>query len=355
MTLAFSYDPLPMRVVFAAGSLGRLAEEVDRLGVRRVLLLCSTRQAEGLQGVYESLGERSAGVYSGAQMHVPVASVRAARSQAERRGADGIVAIGGGSTIGLSKALALETDLRIIAVPTTYSGSEMTPIWGITENGEKRTGRDRRVLPASVLYDPDLTMSMPAELRVVSGVNAIAHAVEGLYAPDGSRLVSLMAEEGVRALVESIEHLSTASTATAAAEALYGSWLCGVVLGATTMSLHHKICHVLGGTFDLPHSAVHSIVLPYVLAFNEGHSPSAVASLRRATGSSEPAEYIRDLSVRLGAPSNLVEIGFRPDGIERVVRAVISSPYANPRPVTAEGVGAILRSATDGASLDDVR
>jgi maleylacetate reductase len=180
VTLSFSYDAPPMRVVFGVGSLGHLPEEVDRMDLRKVLLLSSTRQAEGLRHVSESLGDRDAGIYSGAEMHVPVASVRAARREAERRGVDGLVAIGGGSTIGLGKAFALETGLRIIAVPTTYSGSEMTPIWGITENGEKKTGRDRRVLPASVIYDPDLTLSMPTSLRVTSSVNAIAHAVEGL-------------------------------------------------------------------------------------------------------------------------------------------------------------------------------
>ena len=356
MTQSFAYEALPMHVTFGNGSIGQLAAEVDRLGVERIMVLASTRQAADLPHVFESLGARIVSVYGGAAMHVPIEAVHDAQGEAERCGADVLVAIGGGSTIGLSKALARDSGIPIVAVPTTYSGSEMTPVWGITTAGVKTTGRDRRVLPTSVIYDPDLTLSMPTSLRVVSSVNAIAHAVEGLYAPDRSPITSLMAEEGARALIQSLAAMSVdPDAATAPTDALYGAWLCGAVLGATTMSLHHKICHVLGGAFGLPHGDVHTIVLPYVLAYNEGHAPDAMASLRRASGSPRPAEYLRELSLRLASPSNLVDIGFDPDGIEHVVQSVTSNPYANPRPVTTEAVRAIVRSATFGSPVANVR
>ena len=190
----FTYEALPMRVLFGAGRSTALAEEVERLGPNRVLVLCTPEQATTAETIAEALGDRSAGVLPGAQMHVPVGVVDAASAHAREVGADGCVAAGGGSTIGLGKAIALRHGLPVIAVPTTFAGSEMTPIWGLTENGVKRTGRDATVLPRSVVYDPELIRTLPVGLAVTSGLNAVAHAVEGLYAPDTSPVVELMAE-----------------------------------------------------------------------------------------------------------------------------------------------------------------
>ena len=200
-------------------------------------------------------------------MHVPLEIAEEARRVARELGADCCVTVGGGSTTGLGKAIALTSPLPILAVPTTYAGSEMTPIYGITEGGAKKTGRDLRVLPKAVIYDPSLTLSLPPALSAASGMNAIAHSVEALYAQDANPVLSLMAEEGIRALAEALPSiLKNSKDVVARTQALYGAWLCGVALGSAGMALHHKLCHVLGGSFNLPHAETHSIVLPHALA-----------------------------------------------------------------------------------------
>ena len=351
MIRPFTYQALPMRVVFGAGSLARLPDEVAALGLTRVLVLCSPEQEETGQQVAAALGERAAGVLPEARMHVPIEVAHRARQMAAELGADGCVAVGGGSAIGLGKAIALEHDLPVIAVPTTYAGSEMTPVWGLTEGGQKRTGRDVRVLPKSVVYDPELTLTLPAQMSATSGMNAIAHAVEGLYAPDATPIVSLMAQEGTRALAAALPRLVVdGSDLEARAEAQYGAWLCGAVLAATTMSLHHKLCHTLGGTLDLPHAQTHTVVLPHALAYNQPAAPDAVAALSRALGDvPDPARELWELAGRLGAPRALRELGMAEDDIPRIAELAVANPYGNPRPVTRDGIEALLWTAWTGA------
>jgi maleylacetate reductase len=342
-----------MRVSFGAGNRSKLADEVNKLGLKRVLVLSTEFQRDLAQEISDSLGELSVGVYAKAEMHVPIETARDAQRFATEAGADGCIAVGGGSTTGLGKAIALEYGTPIIALPTTYAGSEMTPVWGLTADGVKKTGKDPRVLPTSVIYDPELTLSLPVGMSVTSGFNAIAHAVEALYAPDGSPIISLMAEEGVRALItalpnivadpENIEHRSAA---------LYGAWLCGATLGATTMSLHHKLCHTLGGTFNLPHAETHSVVLPYALAYNAPSAPGAVEALRRATGASDPAAFLRKLSLKLGAPASLRELGLSEQDVEKAVDLATRNPYANPREVTPAGIRRLLTQALNGDPVD---
>ena len=350
MIPGFTYEALPMRVVFGAGALAKLPDEVEALGLRRVLVLCSPEQADTGRLVADALGNRAADVLAEAQMHVPIEVAHRARERATALSADGCVAVGGGSAIGLGKAIALEHGLPVIAVPTTYAGSEMTPVWGLTENGEKRTGRDLRVLPRSVVYDPELTFSLPRELSATSGMNALAHAVEGLYAPDATPIVSLMAEEGVRSLAASLPRVVVdGADRDARAEAQYGAWLCGAVLAATTMSLHHKLCHALGGTLNLPHAQTHTVVLPHALAYNATAAPDAVARLSRALGGvSDPARALWDLVGELDAPRSLAELGMAEADIPRIAEQVVGNPYANPRPVTSAGVTALLRAAWQG-------
>jgi maleylacetate reductase len=342
-----------MRVSFGAGNRSKLADEVNKLGLKRVLVLSTEFQRDLAQEISDSLGELSVGVYAKAEMHVPIETARDAQRFATEAGADGCIAVGGGSTTGLGKAIALEYGTPIIALPTTYAGSEMTPVWGLTADGVKKTGKDPRVLPTSVIYDPELTLSLPVGMSVTSGFNAIAHAVEALYAPDGSPILSLMAEEGVRALItalpnivadpENIEHRSAA---------LYGAWLCGATLGATTMSLHHKLCHTLGGTFNLPHAETHTVVLPYALAYNAPSAPGAVEALRRATGASDPAAFLRKLSLKLGAPASLRELGLSEQDVEKAVDLATRNPYANPREVTPAGIRRLLTQALNGDPVD---
>ncbi|QCO98140.1 maleylacetate reductase [Arthrobacter sp. 24S4-2] len=349
MSIPFFYEALPMRVSFGAGYRSKLADEVNKLGLKRVLVLATGFQTDLAQEISDSLGDLSVGVYAKAEMHVPIETARDAQRFATEAGADGCIAVGGGSTTGLGKAIALEYGTPIIALPTTYAGSEMTPVWGLTADGVKKTGKDPRVLPTSVIYDPELTLSLPVGMSVTSGFNAIAHAVEALYAPDGSPIISLMAEEGIRALItalpnivddpQNIEHRS---------DALYGAWLCGATLGATTMSLHHKLCHTLGGAFNLPHAETHTVVLPYALAYNAPAVPAAVEALRRATGAADPAAYLRELSLELGAPASLRELGLTEENVETAVDLATRNPYANPREITGDSIRRLLTAALNG-------
>ncbi|MGW1561131.1 maleylacetate reductase [Streptomyces sp. NPDC002144] len=347
---AFAYQALPMRVVMGIDALDRLADEIDHAGLERVMVLCSPGRRELAETVAALLGSRAVALHPHARMHVPTESAAEAQRRAKEVNADGCVAVGGGSAIGLGKIVALKYGLPVIAVPTTYSGSEMTPVWGLTENGVKRTGRDPRVLPVSVLYDPALTLALPTAVSATSGMNAIAHAVEALYAPDASPVIDLMAEEGVRALAAALPDVVADGTdLDARARAQYGAWLCGACLGATTMSLHHKLCHALGGTLDLPHAPTHTVVLPHALAYNQEAAPKAVTALGRALGTTaDPATHLWDLTGRLGAPRSLRELGMAEADIDRIVQAALSNPYTNPRAVTAEGLGRLLHAAWSG-------
>ena len=337
------------RVRFGVGALDQLAEEVDAVGLTRVLVICGPTHQELGRRVATLLGDRVVAVLPEARMHVPVEVAARAGQVATSVDADGCVAVGGGSAVGLGKALARVRGLPVVAVPTTYAGSEMTPVWGLTEDGVKRTGREPRVQPVAVVYDPVLTLAMPPDLTATSGLNALAHAVEGLYAPDASPITSLMAEEGARAFATALPALATDGTdLEARAEALYGAWLCGSVLGSTTMGLHHKLCHVLGGTLGLPHAATHTVVLPHVLAFNAPAAPEASTALARALGADDPARALWDLSGSLGAPRSLRELGMAEGEIGRVVDLAVASPYANPRPVDAGDVEELLRAAWAG-------
>jgi maleylacetate reductase len=353
---AFVYQANAARVVFGAGALQQLPAEVERLGARRALVLCTPGQAAAAERVAALLGERAAGIFARAVMHVPIESAREARDEARRLGADCAVAIGGGSTTGLGKAIALDSGLPIIAVPTTYAGSEMTPIYGITEGGLKTTGRDPRVLPRTVIYDPELTLSLPLAITVASAFNAIAHGAEGLYAPDANPIVSLMAEEGIRASAAALLPLqSDARDLAARSDALYGAWLCGMVLGATTMGLHHKLCHTLGGSFNLPHAEVHTVVLPHALAYNARSAEAAMWHVGRALGfkgKGDPMSSpraLQDLARLYGAPVSLAAIGMPASGLDRAADLSVQNQYANPRPLDRAALRALLQRAFDGA------
>ncbi len=346
----FTYSTQASRVVFGAGSLNLIQEEVDTLGAKRALVLCTPEQRAQAEVVSSLLGPSSAGVFAEARMHVPIEVARRAREHAKSVQADCAVAIGGGSTIGLGKAIALESALPIIAIPTTYAGSEMTPIYGITEGNLKRTGRDPRVLPRTVLYDPELLVGLPAKLAFVSGINAIAHAAEGLYAQDGNPVMSLMAEEGIRALANGLRGLKrNPRDMTARSESLYGAWLCGMVLGNVGMALHHKLCHTLGGTFDLPHAETHTIVLPHALAYNSVASPDAMERIARALGASAAADGIYELAQELGVPSALRDLGLKEEDLDRACEIAMSNPYWNPRAIEAAPLRALLQRAWEGS------
>lgn len=347
--MEFVYKARPARVIFGAGSLRHLEREVLELGANRALVLCTPEQRALAQSVADRLGARAVGIYDRAVMHVPIEVARDAREFAKACDADCAIAVGGGSTIGLGKAIALESSLPILAIPTTYAGSEMTPIYGVTESRLKRTGSDARVLPRTVIYDPELTVTLPAELSVTSGINAIAHAAEGLYAQDANPVMSLIAEEGIRALAQGLPGVGRdASDLGARSDALYGAWLCGTVLGNVGMSLHHKLCHTLGGSFNLPHAQTHTVVLPHALAYNTAHAPEAMQRIARAIGADDAARGLYDLARENGAPIALKSLGMTEADLERAADIAVANPYWNPRPIERPALRALLQDAFDG-------
>jgi maleylacetate reductase len=290
-------------------------------------------------------------VFDRAVMHVPIETAREARELARKLGADCAVAIGGGSTTGLGKAIALDSGLPILAIPTTYAGSEMTPIYGITESGMKKTGKDARVLPRTVIYDPNLTLSLPVGMSVTSGINAIAHAAEGLYATDANPVMDLMAKEGIAALGRSLPAIKKiADDAAARSDALYGAWLCGTVLGNVGMALHHKLCHTLGGSFNLPHAETHTIVLPHALAYNAAAAAHAMTAISEALGvrDGSAAQAVFDLAKNNAAPVALRAIGMKAADLDRACDIALQNQYPNPRPLERAALRQLLQNAFDG-------
>lgn len=345
----FIYTANPARVIFGAGSLGRVAAEAERLGLTRVLVLSTKEQGHSAEQVAALLGSACAGIFPGAVMHTPTGVTEEALAVVDANSIDGIVAIGGGSAIGLGKAIALRTDLPQIVIPTTYAGSEVTPIIGETQDGLKRTQTTAKVLPEVVIYDVDLTLGLPPLLSATSGMNAIAHAVEALYAKDGNPIVDMMAAAGVRALAKALPRIAgDPQDREARGEAQYGAWLCGTCLGSVGMSLHHKLCHTLGGTFDLPHAETHTIVLPHALRYNAPAVPKAMAVLAEALDAADPALALYDLASRLGAPRGLRDLGMPEDGIERATDLALANPYWNPRPLERDGLRACIAAAWAG-------
>ena len=346
---SFTYVSLPSRVVFGAGAVAQLPAELEKLGARRALVLSTPGRAASVKAVAASLGARCAGIYDKAVMHVPVEVAEDARRAAKALDADCCVAVGGGSTIGLGKAIAAASGLPVLAVPTTYSGSEMTPIYGLTEGGLKRTQRDARVLPRTVIYDPELTLGLPPATSAASGMNAIAHCVEAMYAQDANPIVSLMAEEGIRALAASLPIvIKEPSNLDARSDALYGAWLAGVSLGAVGMALHHKLCHTLGGTWNLPHAETHAIVLPHAARYNRDAAPEAMARIARALGAKDAPTGLYDLEMKLGLKMKLADLGMKQADLERAAQLATQAPYPNPAAVEYAQVLQLLRNAFAG-------
>jgi maleylacetate reductase len=346
--LSFVHEGSPARVVFGAGRRQQLQAEVERLGIERALLITTPSQRGIADVLAAQMGSRAAGVFDQVVMHVPIGVAAAGRAEAKRCRADGCIALGGGSAIGLAKAIALELDLPIIALPTTYSGSEMTAIQGLTEDGVKRTFRDPRMLPRTVIYDPELTVTLPPSVAGPSGMNAMAHCVEALYIESTSPLAALAAEEGIRALAQSLPGVvDDPADLEASAQALYGAWLGGIALTAG-IALHHKICHTLGGSFDLPHGQTHTVILPHSTGYNAVVAPETSARIARALGAEDGPGGLFDLAGRIGAVRALRDLGLKEADLDRAADLVVAAPYPNPRPVTRAGVRALLDDAFHG-------
>ncbi|MEM7303081.1 MAG: maleylacetate reductase [Pseudomonadota bacterium] len=349
MSLQFSYVTNPTHVFFGKGSASRAAEAADILGCKRLLVLATPQQKAMAEELACRLGDLCLGVYAKAKMHTPVKVTTAAMRVIEEQKVDGVVSLGGGSTIGLGKAIAYRTGLPQIAIPTTYAGSEVTPILGQTENNTKTTLRSSKVVPEVVIYDPTFTRSLPQAMSITSGINAIAHAVEALYAEDRNPVSSMMAAEGANALIDALPLIAKDGADDQAREkALYGCWLCGTVLGNVGMALHHKLCHTLGGLFNLPHAETHTVILPHATAYNYQSVPDQLAPLCAALDTDSPGEGLFKFARKLGAPTSLRELGMDEEGIDLATDQAMANPYWNPRRLDHREIRKLIENAYFG-------
>jgi maleylacetate reductase len=354
VSLRFEHETLGQRLRFGSGtSASVLAEEVTRLGGCRVMVIAAVAEAALAQRITEGLPVVL--VHNEVVMHVPVPVAERARVAARQHDVDVIISVGGGSTTGLAKAIALTAGLPIIAVPTTYAGSEATHVWGLTEGERKSTGMDPRVLPRVVVYDPTLTLSLPVELSVASGLNALAHCVDSMWAPRADPINAALAAEGIRALASGLPQIvEDPEGLPGREETLYGAYLSAVAFASAGSGLHHKICHILGGRYDLPHAPTHAVVLPHVLALNGPAAPGAADRIARAFGSATALDGLQALRQRLDAPRALREYGFDEQQIPAAVEAILPSvPDTNPVAVSADDLQRLLHDAWEGASHND--
>lgn len=345
---SFVYQSSPGRIIFGAGSINKAAEEITGLECRRALVLSTPYQAPDAEALAGALGDLSAGVFTGAAMHTPVHVTESALAAYEASGADCVLSYGGGSTIGLGKAIAWRNETPQLVIATTYAGSEVTDILGQTEDDQKTTIRDPKIRPETVIYDPELTVGLPLSMSVSSGMNAMAHAIEAVYAPDANPVTSLIAIEGVRALKDALPRIvADPRNLKARSDALYGSWLCGIVLGSVAMSLHHKLCHTLGGGFEMPHAETHAALLPHTAAYNFEAAGEALKPLADLFDG-DLGGGLHDFASQIGAPLTLRDLGLREADIDRAADMAVERPYANPRPVTRDGIHALLTRAFQG-------
>jgi len=345
MTPSFVHDAVPQRVVFAKGAVARVADEAERLGLKHALVIATPGSGARLGSrIVELLGERAVGLHAHAVIHVPKAVAEGGLAAAREANADGLVCVGGGAAIGLAKAIALAIGLPILAVPTTYSGSETTSIWGTTEGDRKTTGRDPRVVPRTIIYDPDLTLGLPPAVTAASGMNAIAHCVGAPWAPERTPVSVALAGEALRRFAVHLPRaVADGSDRAARAECLVAAWLAGSVLTAGSW-LQHKLAHVLGG-FGLPHAEAHAIILPHVTRFNLAAGGPERDWLARTLGGGDPAATLDALLRAFPIPHRLREVGFDQAKISDAAAQIAALAITQPRRVTAEDAAALLQAA----------
>ncbi|MEM9316577.1 MAG: maleylacetate reductase [Pseudomonadota bacterium] len=345
----FTYRSLPWNIVFGAGSVSHLPDELHKAGFSRALVLTTPEQRDQGEWLSNLLGDRAVGLFDQARMHVPVDTVHAAWKEARSARADCTVAFGGGSTTGLGKALMLEHDLPNVAVPTSYAGSEMTNIWGTTQDRKKRTGRSDAVVPKLTVYDPELTISLPVAFSAASGLNAMAQAAVNVATNSLNPIVALMAAEAVRALHEGLPSVVKApDDIHARSLALYGACLAGASLGTGTTGLHHRLCHTLGGTLNTPHAQTHTVLLPHSIAFNAVAAASGTRRLAAALSTDNAAVELYEFAKRLSAPTSLQQIGVEEADLDEAARVATETPVANPEPVSTDRVRWLLDNAYNG-------
>jgi maleylacetate reductase len=349
----FVHESPGCRVLFGAGRVAEVPREAKRLG-KRLLIVAGRAESSTAQQLKRELGPACVELIIGAVPHVPEQTAERARAVARDTRADCVVAVGGGSAIGVAKAIALTERIPILAVPTTYAGSEMTPVWGITRDGVKTTGHDLVVAPRTVVYDPVLTYSLPPRITAASGMNAVAHGVEAFWAPARSPFSDAIAERALAILVESLPQcVSTPGDPDARAMALIGAWLAGAALAVTGTSIHHKICHVLCGAYDLPHAETHATVLPWAAAIALSHEPDAAPALARALGGDDPIEELRRFTRALGTPDNLAALGLTKRQAIAVSDQLAAPDSGSLDPLSPAEVHSIVLAAWGDRSWDD--
>ncbi|SIS99330.1 maleylacetate reductase [Paracoccus saliphilus] len=345
----FDYSGKPVRVRFELGGRKDLSSELDHVGGRRALILTTSQQVTQGEEVAEALGKAAVGLFSKATMHTPVDITEMAMAVLAERSADCLVAVGGGSTIGLSKAISYRTDLPQIVIPTTYAGSEATPVLGQTDHGRKNTLRSQKVQPEVIVYDAELVRDLPVSASVTSGLNAMAHAVEALYAQNANRLSSELALAGLKAFIYGLPRVTASPDDLDAREdTLFGAWLCGSMLDQVGMALHHKLCHTLGGVLNLPHAETHAVILPQATAYNEQAVPDKLAPLAELLEAESAAGGLFDFTRTLGAPTDLNVLGVVERDLDRIAREAVSNPYWNPVPIEKRAVRELLQRAFYG-------
>ena len=352
MEFVFDHATLAQRVLFGTGrAVDNVGTSVTALGAQRVLLIAGSSATELADAIAASIPVVAR--IQEVEQHVPAANAAKAVAVAEDGNVDLVIAIGGGSAVGLAKIVACETGLPIVAVPTTFSGSEATDVWGITRDGRKTTGSDPRALPKVVIYDAALSSTLPTRLAVASGVNAIAHAVDGFWAPRADPINTALGAEGLRALVPSLRTIVADPHDVGARErTIYGAYLAAVAFASAGSGIHHKICHALGGTFNLPHAETHSVMIGYVAAFNSSSAPDAADRITAALGSASTGSGFFALRQDLGTPASLRELGFEESDISAAAKIILPSiPASNPRPVSGHDLEALLRAAWAGEPL----
>lgn len=340
------HESVSSRVLVGPGALALVPAEVDRLRGARVLVVSTRSARAAADTVAGALGNRVALRFDRPVVHTPVSVTHELMQDLGPHGIDVVVAIGGGSAVGLSKAVSARTGALQLVVPTTYAGSEVTPVLGETEHGQKTTRRDVALVPGTVIYDPELTISLPAGLTLTSSLNAVAHAVEALWAPDATPVSDALATEAVGLVLDGLPHVLVDLRDVGARGRLQsGAWLAGLCLAQTRMGLHHQLAHVLGGAFDLPHAELHALLLAPVMRFNLPHAQRAFDRLARVLGDDDPAAVIEAMACRHDGPVTLRDLGVPRDGLDAVVDRVVATPYPNPRPLERSELLELLETA----------
>ncbi len=364
---SFVYRTHRQEIIFAPGALAQIGEAITHSGWTRLVLYASPsmQKAAHIEKIRTALGNRLVAVYGEVRPHVQDQQVQEAVELAVQCEADAVIGLGGGSPIGMAKAVASRLgEIQVIAIPTTYAGSEMTPVFGITHTDEdpprKVTVNDPRIVPSLVVYDPQLTLDLPPELTASTGINALAHCIEALYSKTRNPLSTAAAKEAVGHIQKALLRCYQDGTdVEARSEMLLGSHLAGVSLATVSMGLHHGLCHVLGGSANVPHGLANAILLPHAIRFNADAAATELLPAADVMGAPETyrqqkdridalADLISSLIGRMNLPQHLRDVGVNENDLPELARIAFQNKTIqnNPRPVTdVEQLETLLRGA----------